>query len=129
ELEDRDEPGRLLEVGLVLVGAERSQVLEPARARAAAIELPLLLLGRGADLALELGILHADEAPGLLVRARRRAARRAHEPLDRLARDGPVAEGAHRAAPGEDLAGLARGLLGGRRGHVAIEVGDEAGLG
>ena len=81
-LEDDDEPGGDVEELLVLVGAERFQVAQPTLAGTARVEFVLLLLGGDADFALEVGILHADEAPGLLVGAAGRGARSAHDPLD-----------------------------------------------
>ena len=99
--EDRDQPGRRLEKGLVGPGAERAHRVEPGSRRAIAIELALLLLGGDADRRLGLRPLDRAEMPGLAVGAARCRAGGPQRRLDHFAGNGPLVKGTAAAAEGD----------------------------
>mmetsp|Transcript_986 Transcript_986/g.1445 ORF Transcript_986/g.1445 Transcript_986/m.1445 type:complete len:291 (-) Transcript_986:880-1752(-) len=108
---DRNQHRRLLQEGLVGIGAQRRQRLQPLLRRPAAVERALLLLGRQADLPLELGPRDHRKVPGLLIGPRGGGAGRQQALLDDLTRHRPAVEVAHGAAP------LLMGIVGLRTGQ------------
>jgi hypothetical protein len=83
-----DEPRRIGEMRLVLVGAKRRECFEPIGGCAVAVEFALLALRRLADPRFELGVGNRDERPWLLMRTAWCGAGSADRELDRFARDG-----------------------------------------
>ena len=128
EPEDHDQPRRDVEVLLDVVGAERGQVGQPLLAGAVGVELALLGFGALADAVLDRRILHRDEAPRLLVRARRRGRRAAHQPLDGRARHRAVGEHPDAAAGRQHRVELLGRLLGRTAGIVALAQRNEDGV-
>src|SRR3954452_11102141 len=103
-LEDDDHVGRVGDVRLDPVGADRADSLFPFVRRAAVVEVALLGLGTISQPALGLRIGDDDERPRLLVGARGRRARDANGVLDELPRDRLRREAAYRAARLHELA-------------------------
>jgi hypothetical protein len=97
--EDHDQVRRVLQEGLPPVGPQRGQGLEPLGRRPPLVEVPLLGLGGPADPALDVGIAHHHELPGLTVRARRRAGRGGDRLVNDIDRYGFRREIAHGSAP------------------------------
>jgi hypothetical protein len=107
-LEDDDHVRHVGDVRLDPVGADRPDRLLPLVGYAPVVEVALLRLGAFAQPPLGLGFGDDDEGPRLLVRPRRRRARREDRVLDELARDRLRREPTHRAPGLKQLEELAR---------------------
>src|SRR5262245_9528954 len=85
-LEDHDQPRRVREVLLDLVGAQRSERVQPFARHAAVVVLILFRLRSLANFRLQSRIVDRNEAPGLPMGTRRGSAGGFDNELDQLAR-------------------------------------------
>ena len=112
--EKHDDPRRIRQVRLVLVGAERRECLDPFGRHTPVIILALLVFGRLPDALLQVRIRDGHERPRLLVCATWSRPRGADREFDRLTGHrvaGKVPRRAASAHRGEELASAANHLL------------------
>ena len=67
-LEDGDQPGRLLEEGLVGIGPQRREGVQPLLRSPVLVEVPFFFLGGRPNPALDVRVARDDEPPRLVVR-------------------------------------------------------------